>query len=214
VYKCVLFLLLCISCNILSAQDSSKTITIYPTVIGAYAPSLPTDIKAGNPLLIVGSALTYKTLYAEVRVNYDQLNTLGAYVGKMYLIEKPKLTHLFTPQLGVLIGDYRGGSFQFYYQAYHQAFEISFLNQYSVSVAKQPSFYFNWSSIDFNLVKHCSLGVSTQIYSETNTGYKSLDLGLETAFKKNNTTIQLYWFNFFAPNSSFISLFVQQKIIF
>ena len=196
----------------LAAQDTVSKITLYPTIICSYAPALTKSVKNGNPLFIAGTAITYKTFYAELRVNYDQLNTLGAYAGKLYLLEKPKITHVFTPQLGILVGNYKGVSAQFYYQAYHKLFDFNFLNQYSISSAKQANFYFNWSSLDFKVWNNKFLGASTQVYNEFNSASQFIQLGIDAAYKNKNTTIQLYCFNFFSLPNLYFSLFIQQRI--
>ena len=124
------------------------------------------------------------------------------------------MEHVFTPQVGVMLGDYKGGSFQFYYLGYHKNFDISFLNQYSVPLSGQSQFYFNWSGIDFTVYKKFRLGVSGQYYSDTQDGFKTFDGGLSAAIKTNKTTFQLYWFNFYDLDNQYISLFLQQRLAF
>ena len=121
------------------------------------------------------------------------------------------MEHVFTSQLGVMLGDYTGGYLQFYYLGYHKKFDISFLNQYSVPVSGQSQFYYNWSSIDFKMHTKFRLGVLGQYYSDTQNSYKTLFGTISAAFKNDFRTIQLYWFNFYDMNNQFFSLFLQQK---
>lgn len=194
-------------------QDTTGLI-LYPTFISSYLPAQPTNIKDNNPYLIGGAIISYKNMYAELRYNYEQYNTLGIYGGRSFIISKPKMEHVFTPQLGMMLGDYTGGSFQFYYLGYHKAFDISFLNQYSVPLSGQSQFYYNWSGIDFTVYKAFRLGISGQYYSDVQTGFNTLDAGFSAAIKTNKTTIQLYWFNVYDYASQSLSLFLQQKISF
>lgn len=198
----------------ISFSQDSTGLKIYPTVIASYFPKDSNGLSKYNPFLIGGTAISYKKFYGEIRYNYDQLNTLGIYGGKTHTRVGSKMEHLFTPQLGVLMGDYNGASLQFYYQGFHKNFEINFLNQYSVPLSGQSQFYYNWSGIDFILYKNFRLGVSEQFYSDVQINYKTFDGGISAALKNNNTTIQLYWFNFYDINNNYITLFLQQKISF
>ena len=168
------------------SQDTTGLI-LYPTFISSYSPSLHLNMANNNPYLIGGTIISYKKFYGEVRYNYEQLNTFGIYGGRSFIISKPKMEHVFTPQLGVMLGDYNGGSFQFYY---------------------------NWSGIDFTIYKKFRLGVSGQYYSDVQTDNKRLDGGISAAIKANKTTIQLYWFNFYDLSNQFFSVFLQHKISF
>lgn len=195
------------------SQDTTGLI-LYPTFISSYSPSLHLNMANNNPYLIGGTIISYKKFYGEVRYNYEQLNTFGIYGGRSFIISKPKMEHVFTPQLGVMLGDYNGGSFQFYYLGYHKNFDISFLNQYSVPISGQSQFYYNWSGIDFTVYKKFRLGISGQYYSDVQTDYKTLDGGISAAIKADKTTLQLYWFNFYDLPNQFISVFLQHKISF
>jgi len=195
------------------AQDTTG-ITLYPTFISSYSPNQQLDIENNNPYLIGGTIISYKKFYGEVRYNYEQLNTFGVYGGRSFIVSKPKMEHVFTPQLGIMLGGYNGGSFQFYYLGYHKNFDISFLNQYSVPLSGQSQFYYNWSGIDFTVYKRFRLGVSGQYYSDVQTECKRLDGGISAAIKANKTTIQLYWFNFYDLPNQFVSVFLQHKISF
>ncbi|MCZ8284884.1 MAG: hypothetical protein O9353_05455 [Bacteroidia bacterium] len=195
------------------SQDTTGLI-LYPTFISSYRPAQPLQIKDNKPYLIGGTIISYKNIYAELRYNYEQYNTLGIYGGRSFVISKPKMQHVLTPQLGIMVGNYKGGSFQFYYLGYHKAFDISFLNQYSIPVSGQSQFYYNWSGIDFTVYKAFRLGVSGQYYSDVQTNFNTLDAGIYAAIKTNNTTIQLYWFNGYDIDGQSLSLFLQQKISF
>lgn len=195
------------------SQDTTELV-FFPTLISSYFPNQPVNFANNNPYLIGGTVISYKKFYGEVRYNYEQVNTFGIYGGRSFIISKPKMEHVFTPQLGLMLGDYKGGSFQFYYLGYHKNFDISFLNQYSVPISGQSQFYYNWSGIDFTVYKKFRLGVSGQYYSDVQTSYKTLDGGISAALKANKTTIQLYWFNFYDLPNQFVSVFLQHKISF
>lgn len=194
-------------------QDTTD-IFITPTFIATYLPKQPFSLASNNPYLIGGTVINYKKVYGELRYNYDQLNTFGIYAGKSFAITKPKMEHLFIPQLGALVGDYKGASLQFYYLGYHKRFEISLLNQYSVPLSGQSQFYYNWSGIDFTIYKAFKLGASGQYYSDVQINNNNLNAGLSAAIKTYTTTFQLYWFNFYDLQNQSFSIFIQQKISF
>ena len=210
-YYCILGAVLFARISTCFCQDTTG-LTLYPTFIASYLPRQAPGISGNNPYLIGGSIISYKNVYAEVRYNYEQSNTFGIYAGRSFVIARPRMEHVFTPQLGIMLGDYRGGSFQFYYLGYHNAFDISFLNQYSVPVSGQSRFYYNWSGVDFRVYKAFRLGVSGQYYSDVPGSFKTLDAGCSAALKTTTTTLQVYWFNGYDLPNQFLLVFLQQKI--
>ena len=205
----IFFLLMFISFG--SFCQDSVSVTVYPTIITAWETSLPTSLKNNNPLIILDLPIVRKKLYTETRFNYDQINTLGIYAGRIFSVSK-KSSHLFIPQLGLLYGDYKGAAFQFYYLMMGNKIDINFLNQYGISSNQLSDFYFNWSDIQYAVTNKIRLGTSIQIYHDDELQY--LDLGGYIAYKTQKTSFALYSFNFWDQSSHFLILSIQRKIQF
>jgi hypothetical protein len=122
-----------------SAQDHA--LFLYPTFIGGWYTHDKTEVENGNPLLIADLPVIKNNTYAELRYNYDQLNTLGIYAGKRISIRK-QVDEVLIPQIGLLAGAYTGASLQLYYQQLNRCYEINFQNQYGISFKNQAAVFF------------------------------------------------------------------------
>lgn len=191
------------------AQDS--IVSIYPTFITGLYTNQKLNINENNPLLILSVPVSFNKFYGEVRYNYDQINTIGVYLGYQFSIGK-KQQHNLIPQIGFLYGDYVGTSFQFYYQLLHSKFEINFQNQYGLSFNNLSSFYYNWSDIQFKVRKKINFGSSIQIYKDKNSKY--IDLGALVTYKSNNWTVALYSFNFYDLPKHYFAFGIQKGLTF
>jgi hypothetical protein len=132
----------------LFGQDSS--LSTKPAFLAESFTHKQVNFKENNPLPIIIIPVAKNSFYAEARYNYDQTNTSALYVGKIISLDKSREQTLI-PQIGLLYGDYKGASVQFYYQNVQPDAEINFQNQYGISFDKLSNFYFNWSDIQFIL---------------------------------------------------------------
>ncbi len=200
-------LLVCFLSLSLRGQEASWT--IYPALIGGIFPNYPYDLKEYNPLLIPYIPFTKGNFYGELRYNYDRNGTFGLYLGRSFVIGK-KATHIFTPQLGALTGDYQGGSFQFYYNLIHPKVEFNLTNQYSLIFNKKPNFYFNWSDLQFPVFKTFRAGATLQIFWDDH--IRLVDPGILIAYRKDKLYLMISSFNPWKAEKHFLFFAVQYKV--
>jgi len=192
----------------LPGQDTSRW-SITPTLIGGIFPQYEYDLKEYNPLLIPYIPFSKGGFYGELRYNYDRNGTLGIYGGRSWSYGK-NAVQLLTPQAGILVGDYRGISFQLYYSVIHRAIEFNFTNQYSWIFNNRPDFYFNWSDLQFPVLKVWRIGLSTQIFADNT--IRTYDLGPMAGFRKNSWYAMVTLFNPWKWDKHFLFFAIQKQI--
>jgi hypothetical protein len=193
----------------LFGQDT--LLTVYPAFIAGVYTYKPVETKESNPLLIPDVSIVKNTFYTEWRYNYDYISTSAIYAGKIIPLSK-KPQQILTPQIGLLNGDYKGVSLQFYYQYIGSEVEINFQNQYGIAFNKLSNFYFNWSDVQLHITKKIRLGNSIQIHSDK--ASTTLDYGLFLVYKPENWTLALYSFDFYNLARHFFALEIQRAMIF
>ena len=203
----LLYLFLSIS---LTAQDSGKW-SISPALIGGIFPSYPYSLKEYNPLLIPYLPVQYGNFYGEVRYNYDRNGTWGLYGGTSRAFGA-QTTHVVTPQIGVVLGDYQGISVQFYYSLIHPKVEFNLTNNYVKVFNHHPNYYFNWSDLQFPIATVWRAGLSTQIFLDKKV--KTYDLGPMMAFRNKGWYAMLTYFNPWAQNKDYWFFAIQKSIHF
>ena len=202
-------IVLCVFLNLkLNAQDSSFVIN--PALIGAVSPNFVYSLKTYNPLLIPYIPFSKGNFYGEVRYNYDRNGTLGLYGGRNFMVGKTGL-NIFTPQIGILLGDYQGASFQFYYNLIHPKVEFNLTNQYSVILNDRPNFYFNWSDIQFPIFNKFRAGATVQIFWDNT--IRMIDPGILIGYRTDKLYLMLSSFNPWDKEKHFIFFAVQYKIV-
>ena len=204
-YCSIIFCLVSLS---IKGQDSSWV--VYPALIGGIFPNYEYDLKQYNPLLIPYIPFSKGNFYGEVRYNYDRNGTLGIYGGRSFKTGK-KASHILTPQLGVLAGDYVGGSFQFYYNLIHPKVEFNLTNQYSVILNDRPSFYFNWSDLQFPILKTFRAGATLQIFWDDT--IRLVDPGILIGYRTDNFYAMLSSFNPWDAKKHFLFFAVQYRFV-
>lgn len=191
-----------------SAKGQDSSWVIQPALIGGIFPNFDYDLKEYNPLLIPYIPFSKGNFYGEVRYNYDRNGTLGVYGGRSFLIEK-KALHIFTPQLGLLAGDYIGTSVQFYYNLIHPAVEFNLTNQYSVIFNDRPSFYFNWSDLQFPVFEKFRAGATLQVFWDEE--IRLIDPGILIGYRTDKFYAMLSSFNPWDAEKHFLFFAVQYK---
>ena len=144
-----------------------------------------------------------KGIYTEMRYNYEALKTASVYAGKSFT-QKGKLEYTITPMLGLVLGNFNGGSLALNIEATHKKTFVSMQTQYTISSDDVKSnFFFNWTELGYQPLKWFYAGVSTQQTIEHNGDVQS-EYGILTGFIFNKVTIPVYAFNPFSKNQNFI----------
>jgi hypothetical protein len=194
-----------------SLFGQGNLLSVYPTFISGLYTYRPVNGKENNPLIIPDISIVKDKLYAEVRYNYDYINTSAIYIGEnISLSKKPGQT--LTPQIGWLNGDYKGAFLQFYYQLTEPGFAVDFQNQYGIAFNRLPAFYYNWSDIQFSITKNVKFGNSIQIHSGK--GSTTFDYGLFLVYKPADWTLALYSFDFYNLSKHFFVIEIQRALSF
>jgi hypothetical protein len=194
-----------------SLFGQERLLTVYPTFLSGIYTYRPLNIKESNPLVIPDISMVKDKLYAEVRYNYDYINTSAMYIGKNISLSKQSGQTLI-PQIGLLYGDYKGAFLQFYYQLEQSGFVIDFQNQYGISFNRRPGFYYNWSDIQFPIAKKIKFGNSIQLHAGKD--LSTFDYGLFLLYRSADWTLALYSFDFYDLSKHFFVLEIQRAIIF
>lgn len=137
-------LLLCIVCNTAFAQ--------YKTGIENYNSFNRSKGFIWMPVV----HHTYKhRLYSELRYNYEALKTISVYTGKNFSGDG-KINYTFTPMLGIVLGNYNGGSAALNIDVEYKKFSFSAQSQYTVSKKQQgDNFFLTGLSLPTSLQNGC-----------------------------------------------------------
>ncbi len=187
---CLLFVLICFSINPLFGQDS--TLAVSPALLIAIDPHSATAIPSSGSV-IIDVPITKGHQFYELRYNYDGDNTLGVYGGYSFFKGKGAAKHVITPQIGVLIGEKEGISFQLYYQLKRKKIGLDFQQQYSVVTnSGKSNFYFNWLSMQYNLIGKWLVGLSAQ--SSLGNAGNAFDAGYLIGYQRRRIGFVLFHF--------------------
>jgi hypothetical protein len=143
--------------------------------------------------------LNYETpnhLYIEGRYNYEELNTLSLYVGKNLTGVVRKVSYSVIPLIGVVAGQFKGGSAGFNAAVEYSNFFFSTQSQYTVSINKNYSdFYFTWCELGYQPLKWVYAGFTVQQTYLQNVETLYTEPGFVLGFSLGKFTLPLYVFN-------------------
>lgn len=144
-----------------------------------------------------------KGTYTELRYNYEAAKTASVYAGKSFN-KKGIFEYTITPMLGLVLGNYNGGSLAINAEATYKKTFVAMQTQQTISSdAVNEHFFFNWTEIAYQPLKWLYAGVSTQQTKLHNSGFKS-EYGLLAGFVIQKVTIPVYMFNPLSTNKNFI----------
>ena len=144
-----------------------------------------------------------KGMYTEMRYNYEALQTASVYAGKSFT-EKGKLEYTITPMLGLVFGNFNGGSVALNIEATHKKTFASMQTQYTMStIASENNFFFNWTELGYQPLKWFYAGASTQ-QTIQRAGNVQSEYGVLAGFIIRKITIPVYAFSPFSKNQNFI----------
>ena len=135
-----------------------------------------------------------KGFYAEMRYNYEALKTASVYLGKS-ISKKGELNYTVTPMLGMVFGNYTGGSLAMNIDVEYKKIFLSMQTQYTVNRdGVKNNFFFNWTDIGYQPLHWFYAGVSTQQTQLYKARFKS-EYGMLVGFLIKKITIPVYVFS-------------------
>jgi len=143
-----------------------------------------------------------KGTYAEIRYNYEDVNTFSLFGGKNFHIG-PSGSFNLKPMIGVSAGQFNGISFALNAGAEKGAFFWSSESQFSASLKRSaPNFFFNWSEAGINITKNLFAGLSFQYTVQS--GITEPAPGFMAGFSFGNLSIPVYLFQPFSKDQLFV----------
>ncbi len=140
---------------------------------------------------------TKKGIYAELRYNYEDLQTLSLYGGKTFAWGKD-LQFSVTPMAGFSTGRFTGVSLAANTEAEWKNIYLSSQSQYSMSTKKgMTNFFFSWSELGYDISRNFFAGLAIQYTRQQ--GVNDVQPGFVTGLNFKNVSIPFYMFNIFQP---------------
>jgi hypothetical protein len=130
--------------------------------------------------------------HAEVRYNYEDINTVSAFGGKT-LSGGKGLSFSITPMAGFSAGTFNGVSFAANTDFEWKNFFLSAQSQQSFGFkANNPGFFFNWSELGYSITDNFYAGTAIQYTRQE--GINSTDHGFFAGVEFRNISIPVYLF--------------------
>ena len=143
-----------------------------------------------------------KGIYAELRYNYEELNTVSLYGGKTFAGGK-ELQFSITPMIGFAVGDFNGVSFATNTEVEWKNIYLSAQSQFSMSTKTgEPDFFFSWSELAYNFSKNIFGGLAIQYTRQQ--GLNETEPGVVAGVNLKDFSIPVYVFNPFSSKPYFI----------
>jgi len=141
-------------------------------------------------------------VYAELRYNYEDMQTLSFYGGKTFAGGKAMKFSL-TPMLGYSTGKFTGVSLATNAELEWRKIYMSSQTQYSVATKPEISdFFFSWSEIGYNLSNTLFAGLAIQYTLQD--GLHQADPGFVAGINFRTISIPLYVFSPFRSGHYFV----------
>ncbi|MDZ4808737.1 MAG: hypothetical protein SGI96_10750, partial [Bacteroidota bacterium] len=143
-----------------------------------------------------------KGIYAELRYNYENIETVSFYGGKRFEGGKA-FSFALTPMAGISFGRFSGVSLATNAEAEWKKFYLSSQTQYSM--ATKPGvddFFFSWSEIGYNLTENIFGGAAIQYTLQQ--GEKIAETGFVVGLSSKNLSIPVYVFSPFKMGRYFV----------
>ncbi len=145
---------------------------------------------------------TRKGDYAEIRYNYEALNTISVFGGRS-ISGGRSFQFNCTPMLGFSFGGFSGISLAANAEGEWNNLYISSQSQYSIAIrAVNSDFFFNWSELCYSIADRYFFGGAIQ-YTLGN-GIHELDPGLVAGVNFKNISIPFYIFRPFSAKGYYI----------
>lgn len=146
----------------------------------------------------------HKNWWVEARYNYEDLNTISLYAGKVFSKER-KLSYSFTPIVGGVIGRFKGASVGLNLNIGYERLFFSAQSQYTFSVEdRKADFFYSWSETGYEIWNWLSVGMAIQQTHLYDTKFELGDPGVVVGFSIGKWEFPLYGFNPFDSNRYFV----------
>ena len=141
-------------------------------------------------------------VYAELRYNYEDVQTLSFYGGKTFAGGKA-MEFSLTPMIGFSTGKFTGVSLANNVELEWRKVYLSSQSQYSVATKKGiDDFFFSWSEIGYNITDIFFAGAAIQYTLQD--GLHQADPGFVAGFNFRDVSIPLYVFSPFRSGQYFV----------
>lgn len=141
--------------------------------------------------------------YAELRYNYEDVQTFSVYGGKK-ITKGNDFHYSVTPMMGFSAGRFTGISFAANIEAEWKKFYLSSETQYSIATKRvSKDFFFNWSEIGYNITSFFFSGLTVQYTRQP--GKIIFEPGFLTGLTLNKVSFPVYIFRPFRSGCYFIS---------
>lgn len=141
----------------------------------------------------------YKKWYAEVRYNYEALNSFSMNVGRSYE-RKEAFSYYVCPMAGLVWGNLHAGSVGFYADIGYKKISFHTQSQYTFSIAdRSENFTYSWSELGYQAFKRMEVGMLIQQIDPISPK-SNIQKGLFVKFEYRNWTFPLYAFDLTTNN--------------
>lgn len=140
---------------------------------------------------------------AEIRYNYEELQTFSFNAGKKFSIKKT-LSYSITPFAGIVAGKLNGGSVGANTDMDYKKLFFSSEFQYTFSIQRKiENFFFNWSELGYQLSDRIYAGLALQVTHpyETKNNWQP---GVMMGFTYKGWTFPVYAFNPLGKKRNFV----------
>ncbi|HEY6900029.1 MAG TPA: hypothetical protein VI233_05275 [Puia sp.] len=132
--------------------------------------------------------------YGEARYNYESGQSLSLFAGRTFSKEN-LLSWSFTPMIGVVAGQLRGGSLGVNAALNIKGIYFNTASQYTASWHdRNESFFYAWSELGYQLTEHIYAGAALQQTGFCGNG-NSLEPGLQLTLSSGSWRLPVYLFS-------------------
>ena len=154
-------------------------------------------------LVSIGYYQNAQHWYGEVRYNYEEKKTMSVYAGKTFYKEG-KLYCAATPMLGILVGQFTGGSLGVNLNVTLKKIALSSQLQYVCSKNdRDNNFILNWSELRYDFFTFLKSGIVLQ-QSTVNRPILNWEAGGLISFSYKNWELPVYVFSPASNNRNYV----------
>jgi hypothetical protein len=143
-----------------------------------------------------------KGIYAELRYNYEDVQTVSLYGGRAF-DGGNAVKFTLIPMIGFSVGKFTGVSLATNVEAECKKFYLSSQTQYSMATKKDSDgFFFSWSEVGYSLSDIFFAGIAVQYTMQK--GINNAEPGFVAGLDFKNISIPVYVFSPFKKSRYFV----------